>query len=120
MNVAKDFFMPDKSTCDSAINAALEEHVADYHTEKEQVPAWFDVVPHEEKKRFLQDEMEYTYPEISMFYKLEEGEEKEEFRKKILDKREIFLKKYMSGEIKLKPRVNTESLYDKFLKWVKV
>ncbi len=108
--------MADESIC--AI--VMEQHITQYHTEKERRLVWYDVVPFDDRKRFLQDEMEYVSSEMTMFYKLEDGEDKEVVRKIILNKREIFLKRYMNGEIQLKELMNTESPYDKFLKWVKV
>jgi len=93
--------MSDEKTRRLIVETTMEKHVEEYHTEKEHESMWYEVVPHEDKKLFLQTEHEYVYQEELLFYAASTDEEIEECREKVLNKRKIFLQKYINGEIQL-------------------
>lgn len=81
---------------------------------------WRDCVLRENRTSFLQAEEEYTHNELINFYAAPSGEEKERHRKIVLDKRLVFLKKYIAGEVELKEyNETTETVFEMFYKWIK-
>ncbi len=84
------------------------------------LPFWRDYVLAENRTSFLQAEEEYTHDKLIDFYAAPSGEEKEKCRKIVLDKRLVFLKKYIAGEVELKQYNETkETVFKMFYKWIK-
>lgn len=80
---------------------------------------WLDHVPVEDRKDFLRAEEEYTREELTAFYAATSDEVRENNRQLVLNKRQIFLKKYMNNTIEIKNSIEL-SIFQKFYKWIKV